>query len=160
MFPNDAINYRTDLTTNATTTLFTVPAQETYTILYVSMNSDSVAVMAKMELDCTGGARILKVNNLKSVQSIERFKYTKCFNDTVTAHTSGLSAGDQVTVSIIYAPYDMKLSTFNSTTTNIALLPTPVAFSHNEILFTVMIFIVLLAIPFLRMLFTGYNKRK
>lgn len=105
IFPSNALNVRTDLTGNASWTAFTPASGSIYTVLYESMNTDSIQQNGTLELKCDG-VTSLKVNSFKNVPSIERFKMAKCSNSLI-AQTINANSSDQTTVSLIYVPYDI-----------------------------------------------------
>lgn len=132
LFPYDALNARTDISGNASSTLFTIPPTETYTILYESFNTSSQTANASLFLSC-GDLISLRVNSFASVPSVERFKLAKC---TATSTPLNFDAGVHSTtgspistISVIYAPYDTALMApeLVASTTFGAALPATVA---------------------------------
>ena len=84
IFPRDALNYRTDLRGNGTTTLISVSG--TYTLLYESFNTGSHTANASLTIACYP-LILLKINDFSNVPQVERFKQAKCTSD-ITASLS------------------------------------------------------------------------
>lgn len=105
IFPDSALNVRTDLTGNDSWTAFTPASGSIYTILYESMNTGSSDVNGQLVMSCDG-VTSLRVNSFKNVPSIERFKMAKCSNSLI-ATVSNTSGSPITTLSLIYVPFDI-----------------------------------------------------
>lgn len=111
LFPQNALNVRTDITNNNSWTAFTPASGSIYTVLYESMNTSDADINGGISIDC-GGNKVLRINSFKLVPAVERFKMAKCANSLI-AKVSGVGVSDLTTVSIIYVPYDIASHTFN-----------------------------------------------
>lgn len=134
LFPDNAINVRTDISGNSSWTAFTPASGSVYTVLYESMNTSSVDQNGTLELKC-GGVTSLKVNSFKNVPAIERFKMAKCSNSLIGT-ISGVQTGDNTTLSVIYVPYNIaSQSLYSSGSFNVSA-----TFSSGDILISLLLF--------------------
>jgi len=155
MFPKESINVRGDITGNGTSTIVSVPNGSTYTILYESYNTSSTDASSQFSITCLP-IYALHVNSLKNNPQIERFKYTKCTTD-IAINVSNTTGSPETTYSVIYAPYDMALSS----TTPYSIPTTTVPASTQDIFTTNIILIVIatiLMLDFIRRLFAPHQR--
>ena len=105
IFFNNAQSVWGEISGNASTTLLSVPNGETYTMLYLGVNSNSNDAGANAEAVC-GSKDILHIHDLKLIPNIERFSMSKCSNDIQFNTTGVAQSGDKTSVHLIYVPYD------------------------------------------------------
>lgn len=168
-FPYDALNARADISGNSTTSLVSIPAGNTYTILYESFNTSSKTTSASLTISCDT-TKTLQVNDFADVSELERFKMAKCTATStdlsLVAAVQGTSGSPITTVQVIYTPYDVatsspyvlastSLQAFQATTSSL-LLDT-----HANLMYAVALLVVvasLLAVDLLRRLFAPHTR--
>lgn len=112
LFPNDAINLRTDFLNNTTSILGTPASGSVWTVLYISTNSDTTRATAYMTVSC-GSNVLLQLNNFAKNGQVERFKMEKCSN-SIRITPTGFGTTDQTSLNLIYAPYNVASVSFGT----------------------------------------------